>query len=892
MASPPLRTFCVIPHIIRDDPSFDAVHEDHIVFDAQQKLTTFDFTSVLSPAHNLPQNILGPLLDSLRNRQNAALLVFSPCGSSEGSTTAMDLFSNVLPLLFRALPACSIAHLSVVEVKRGGKSVTDLYRMVPVNSLQEVETEEVLRASAGAAWGTVMEIFAQRGPSARFDEASNSDIPVVLAQVEMDGYGTFLVGDMGSSTDTLSNVTMTLRSAEGFGSSRTVPPRMHLTKILQPCVAPLGLSHVVVIPDPGRSQSQTLRLFHFASTLEREAVSLIGRSSNASSPGGSHVGTPSSSVIYAEGVDAPDIHDSGNDVTSANAKFTSGAPHHNKATVTTSAAHKQPVSWRDDIVNSLLAPSVGNAASLSRGAGTHGRPTDHLVTSPAPLPMGGSAVRSSGANRAAPVSSHAGSMVVLTPSKREQQLSEKLIVLDRTIKDQKQHILALQSELHRLQTEVETARSDAQQKADDATASQAAAEKAQREQKEAAELVSKLLKRVSDMDHRHDADEGNSHGLRARNEDLLAMNASLQEQLNRTIGKLKNLEKKELSRLRENTLSNIVQSPARGRNVNGTTTPTRAKSQQSHRNRGGDHVLSDGEALMADSDALLQNAKQLRARCAKLETENHELRIKHQQEEAMKNAIAIVERGLRNSAASPTSKAASPLRSGDGSSVGPTAGGGKVSSYLEKEYALLKHQAQFFADEVSRIQKDKDELQRLLATHPRSVDISETVRAVGHAIMNGCSSLLVQLQVIDSAKDDLANVRRVRAKPQQYAAMAEQQKTSQTSQLQASSSNALVGQHAHALTSLKHAIEEILQRRCTLSQGGIPSTATAADCDALSHFLTFEVERLTHLRAFLPTFAQLAVAVEHIKLRSAQPTHSSAPASATKVSPLSPTKRR
>lgn len=47
----------------------------------------------------------------------------------------------------------------------------------------------------------------------------------------------------------------------------------------------------------------------------------------------------------------------------------------------------------------------------------------------------------------------------------------------------------------------------------------------------------------------------------------------------------------------------------------------------------------------------------------------------------------------------------------------------------------------------------------------------------------------------------------------------------------------------------------------------VPRCATAADADTLTNYLSFEVERCQHLRAFIPTFAQLAVATEHLAMR-------------------------
>ncbi|EPY15046.1 response regulator receiver [Strigomonas culicis] len=76
----------------------------------------------------------------------------------------------------------------------------------------------------------------------------------------------------------------------------------------------------------------------------------------------------------------------------------------------------------------------------------------------------------------------------------------------------------------------------------------------------------------------------------------------------------------------------------------------------------------------------------------------------------------------------------------------------------------------------------------------------------------------------------------------------------------------LLKEHIEAVRAVAEALRCIGARRFDGLRGDVLSrTATAADVVPYTALLSYECERVMHLRAFLPTFAQLAVATEHIE---------------------------
>jgi uncharacterized phage infection (PIP) family protein YhgE len=283
-------------------------------------------------------------------------------------------------------------------------------------------------------------------------------------------------------------------------------------------------------------------------------------------------------------------------------------------------------------------------------------------------------------------------------------------------------------------------------------------------------------------------------------------------QLHDCVTQLKTIRKKEASRVRSNTL----------RNIDAMHMPLSPPSSHSTRQRSTTKV-PEPEGTTGTSEVI----QQLRRRTASLEQENRELRLKVDQDAAFRQAVSAM--GAEQQAHAHAAETGSTR---DAAVTTPR----RVSEYLLRESNTLKDQVAFFTAEVARIQQEKDELQKIVTMHPRTVELSDGVNAVVRAVRNGCNSLIAQTN-----------------------------STTNHSSQTAADTLATRQQHSHAIEELKKAVDGIASRRSTGSSA-IPTCATAGDCELMSHYLTFEIERLSHLRAFLPSFAQLCASVERMKI--------------------------
>ncbi|KPI87408.1 hypothetical protein ABL78_3492 [Leptomonas seymouri] len=156
---------------------------------------------------------------------------------------------------------------------------------------------------------------------------------------------------------------------------------------------------------------------------------------------------------------------------------------------------------------------------------------------------------------------------------------------------------------------------------------------------------------------------------------------------------------------------------------------------------------------------------------------------------------------------------------------------------------------------------------------------SSTTRDVAAALLTGCASLQAQLECAQTAL-------RQRLRSAQSSDVA-----SRTDPLSHISAQVLA-EHYDAVAALAESLRNIAEKPATISlplasvshhnrsHSGddsarqqllllppVPRTATAGNAEALTPYLTFEAERCRHLCAFVPTFAQLAVATEHLLMR-------------------------
>ncbi|CBH18599.1 hypothetical protein, conserved [Trypanosoma brucei gambiense DAL972] len=126
----------------------------------------------------------------------------------------------------------------------------------------------------------------------------------------------------------------------------------------------------------------------------------------------------------------------------------------------------------------------------------------------------------------------------------------------------------------------------------------------------------------------------------------------------------------------------------------------------------------------------------------------------------------------------------------------------------------------------------------------------DTVEAVATSLTGGCKSLLDQLGKMEKE----LKCRGASGKPRQ-----------EKCQL----SECSLREHKEAVIALQNSVNDIIKRRYEgLESFGtaIPVAQTVEDFDKISDILTFELERGAHLRAFIPTFALLAMAVERLRL--------------------------
>ena len=800
-----LRTFCVIPFGVRDHQLFQAVHEDRIIVNHQGRLQDAHFSGVLSPSHNLSVNILGPLLEAVQHRRNAALLLCMPT-SGESSEAAMQLYSNFLPLLFRAAPQCSIAHVAIVDIRKDGRHMTDMLRNCRPPTLNDLETEEVLRANSTSHWGDVMEKLSQRcfSPTAAAESS-------LFVRIELENYCEVILGDLGHSQEALHLATLALRS-EGHSGSRTSPPHVPFTYLLSGVIPPRGVVHLVCIPDPVHSVSFSMRLIHFVSTFDRGAAVLDLRDESASDSNNNKTSSIASPTRRQDVPPATSV---------------------SKRRFSPSGEDESGDQWRNEFLVDVENGSLGFQQQP--------RPSSPRRRVPS------SAANASGHVSSSPILRDASAVASPSPSTTKmtsQRRSEKVFMAEQVQIDKaeefKRKIRSMQEEVSVTKAALDNstrALSEAQAKLQEKDSFIA---KTTSDSENMSELINKLLKRVGDLESVQGKGNASTQDMKAKSEELALKNATLSSQLNDCISELRMLKRREANRVRTNTLQHI-ESPVSRR----PTTPQRGNSSKKHKTKYADDNTDD-TALGTLNPAAAVVVKQLRTKADKLEQENRELRLKLEQEEAYRRALTSVTAhhsisGGRAAGAAIEERggSAEELFSPSRDASSTPSGSRKISEYLERECNTLKQQVAFFTTEVARVQQEKDNLQKIVTTHPRTVELSDGVNAVVNAVAGGCDALLTQLSLLE---------------------LGEQQNSAARNE-----ARALVDQHTTAVQGLKSAVKDIASRRSTGSSA-IPTTASAGDCELMSHFLTFEIERLSHLRAFLPSFAQLCAGVDRLKM--------------------------
>jgi DNA repair exonuclease SbcCD ATPase subunit len=383
-----------------------------------------------------------------------------------------------------------------------------------------------------------------------------------------------------------------------------------------------------------------------------------------------------------------------------------------------------------------------------------------------------------------------------------------------------QETVRIKNELTKLKNRVNYLKSEVKQRDENIAALTRKLEKSLSASKESTMAATKLVKHIEEADKQRTTEAHAIAEMRKHNEQLSNENERLAARVEALASELRQQQRKETSRLREHVVAHIAPQGSLPSRSKKAPTPTRKMdpSNTSPRKQIDDEV--------SDSALLVATIKQLRRKSRSLEMENKELRLKMDQEEAYRKAVGQLNFSTSKSPKSPKNTSVSLLSP-------TTAPPSKLSSYLEKECELLRQQVSFYSQEMERVQSDRDSLQRAVVAHPRSVEFTDGVTAIVRAIVNGCEGLVHRIHAAES----IGNLTMERSETLQ--------------------------QQLQAVRGISDAVQEIAARKSSVAQAGsIPTVATAAECEMMTHFLTYEIERLAHLRAFLPSFAQVAMAVE------------------------------
>ncbi|KEG12966.1 hypothetical protein DQ04_01301100 [Trypanosoma grayi] len=820
-----LRTFCVIPHEARDDDFFDAVFEDGVRAVQHGRLHSLFFSHVLSPAHDIAGHVIGPLLSRVRQGGNAVLIVALPeedhdgydnvnGGSSEtdaasdGVTSgekldvALDLYAQLLPLLFQSAERCCFARVSVVSFAVKGKRVYDVLQRCEVRSERQAQYQLIEREGSSTRWGTIMKLLHER-----HDQLESANVlpkeSVLVVRVELEGYGAALLAEVGCGRETLHQLTLLLRSGGACGA-KTYPPRGPLSSVLRDVVPPAALVHVVGLPDPAPSPRGTMRLLRFLSGM-------------CSAPA---TGT---AAAAAASESRPTQSDNGKGLMQRSA--TRHSDTHTELNAAAGARRRlHPCVWGEDLfvdpshcINTLPGRSHNTSAAVAATT-----PVWDWGAARAEEPLRGSVTnaQSSGSGAA----EDGGAVGAVPHTSREQTLVSRTVALERTNRELVEALSDARNQIQHLQGLQQSSQEALRQKQDALLAATASSQKGREENADYAKLVPKLLRKVKELEKERDALQQSLKDRENQTSDLQQTNHRLQEQLQRLQREVKVLEKRETQRLREHALNRIgsgeeEKRPLRSR-ANKPTSPRRRRSgTTSPMTDTGKHLRAGGAPSTEGGSTLLNAIAELRQRNTSLEAEVQELRQRRP-------------------------------------AVDPVPGRGTVDEAAGGEHAsqcpmceTMRHHLRQVSEELDRSCMERERLQSLLAdrtvasSHAPAI-ARDAVSVVATSLTAGCESMRVQLEHLGAE----ATRRHV----------------------QQSLRDGVFREHVDAVAVLEAAVHDIGGRRYRGVEDYeriVPSRATAAEAELLSSLLLFEVERCSRLRAFLPTFAQLGVATEHLKMR-------------------------
>ncbi|RNE98129.1 hypothetical protein TraAM80_08954 [Trypanosoma rangeli] len=819
-----LRTLCIIPHEARDDEFFDAVFEDGVRAFSQGRLHSLFFSHVLSPAHDIAGHVVGPLLNKVRQGGSAALIVALPedetngvSADSAGATSgeklgvSLELYTHLLPLLFRSAERCCFARVSAITFSVKEKKLHDLLQRCEVRSERDVQYQLIEREGSSSKWGAIVNLLHDR--HAQLEQGGILPLEsMVVVRVDLEGYGTVVLAEVGCGQKTLDQLTLFLRSG-GVCGSKTYPPRGLLSCSLRDMAPPAALVHVVGIPDPPLAPRSSMRLLRFMSSMSHapaaEPTEVSLQTHGAPQQRKPQQGdTTRLSPVYPSPVEAADEKP-----VVAAAAGASRKPVH-------------PYAWMGEL---FVDPSQCAHALSHRQSATSAPTWDWGTTRPE-QPCSGIARATSSCATATPVK---GALVEedVPRVSREQTLVDWTTTLDRTNRELTEALLAAKAEIKHSQGLQQSFQEALRQKQDTILSLTASSEKMRQDNVDYAKLVPRLLRKIKGLEKEKDTLQQTLKGRDSQGSELQENNRRLQAELQRLQREMKCITKKETQRLREQALIRIGTSNGVKRTaekVSGrATSPKRVRSvavspmpNASGRSTSGGAAEKEGES----GSTLLGAIEELRRRNMALEAEVQTLRRERTATDGH------IEDHAKGAAAE--------------------AGEQRV---MFTACETMRDQLCRLTEELHRTYEENERLRRLVtdrslvSSYSPATVRDDVVSVVAASLMAGCESLCAQLKHME------AEVRR-----------------KETKGVTQTLTGCVFREHVEAVTALEAAVRDIDGRRYRGAESYesiVPASATAADAEHFSNLLSFELERETHLRAFVPTFAQLSVATEHLKMR-------------------------
>lgn len=963
-----MHTFCVIPHQARQDPFFDAVFEDGVRVVHQGRLQSLLFSHVLSPAHDLARHIDGPLLEAIRLGQHATLLVTLPAaeehhhhhhhrgpqsaaggpndaassasvaaspvapGMEDAVGVAQELYAHFLPLLFRSAERCAVARVRVVTVSAQDRGVYDALQRKRVRNLSEVAPMVVERTGSATRWGTVMQVLSERHGRLIRDGASLAAQTACVVVVDLDGYGSAVLVDVGSDQELLQSLTLILGMRGALGE-RTYPPYSPLLSLLQEIVSPDSALHVVAIPDPTSEPRTSMRVLRFVAEVEgklRQDGAVSGE------------GAAGDSTVHQTSVSGR------------------GPPPTTTAT-TVRASHGQ-TGQRGPSLDRRATPRSRSVTQSpersSRGATPHPPELAAAASAPPPPVLAGTPRRlqsappvsaTSGAGRTQPLASgpagqpdHSSSFLNVTglerqppplpssaASAREQFLTSRIAALESDLRDVTVQRDAAEVARDHAQRHAESMQYALRTKHDQLINLQRSEAKLRTENEEYTRVVPKLLKRLSTMEKQRDDHTVKYSELSRREQEAQSKLKTLQSTVSELRKAVAAYERKETIRLRESLLRSI---PSDASNTTFGTAEGKVSGkprQRTTHEKGGATGAGSENGTASHERVTSIAVEELRRRNTELEGELTRLRTV-----IARDALSAVNGDVNGSVDSTRgARRRSSSLSGTTTTVPSSALPPPTSACAECQ--RLHQRLHHYMLELAAVRKEKDQLVQLVnrqrtqggmsapyaatptlvpseassdtlpsvnveaapptarlassSTAHSDVDLPSTLSSAPRsaALAAGVTAPLTQaggpntccavhrivsalLAGAASIQTQLDCVAAVLARRVALAAPNEASSASTAQDPLSGLSVHMVREHIQAVSALADSIRDVGSRAWSAGMEeatALPRTATAGDASAITSALTFEMERCTHLRAFVPTFAQLAVATEHMNMR-------------------------